>query len=134
MGRRKTVKKEGEKGERRRSGRRGYARKKMKNGFRRQVKRMDRVDLYSISNSVSILISNLFSHCVEDFRGVERVVRIGLWCMQNQPFFRPSVGEVMKVLDDTLSVDRSPSSFAYRNEDDTGKKVADVGAEIESGS
>lgn len=70
----------------------------------------------------------------EDFRGVERVVRIGLWCMQNQPFLRPSVGEVMKVLEGTLSVDRPPSSFAYINEDDTEKKVADAGVEIESGS
>lgn len=70
----------------------------------------------------------------EDIGGVERVVRIGLWCMQNQPFLRPSVGEVMKVLEGTLSVDRPPSSFAYRNEDDTEKKVADTSVEIESGS
>ncbi|KAI7726221.1 hypothetical protein M8C21_008565, partial [Ambrosia artemisiifolia] len=31
----------------------------------------------------------------EDMRGVERVVRIALWCMQSQPFLRPSVGEVI---------------------------------------
>ncbi|PWA48654.1 S-locus glycoprotein domain-containing protein [Artemisia annua] len=35
----------------------------------------------------------------EDLRGVERVVRIALWCMQTQPFLRPSVGEVTKVLE-----------------------------------
>ncbi|KAI3822930.1 hypothetical protein L1987_10531 [Smallanthus sonchifolius] len=69
----------------------------------------------------------------EDLRGVERVVRIALWCMQNQPFLRPSVGEVMKVLEGTLSVDRPPSSFAYRNGNDTEITVAGVG-EIEPGS
>ncbi|XP_042751724.1 G-type lectin S-receptor-like serine/threonine-protein kinase SD3-1 [Lactuca sativa] len=68
----------------------------------------------------------------EDLSGVERVVRIALWCMQNQPFLRPSVGEVMKVLEGTLSVDRPPSSFAYRYGDDTEKEV--VVGEIESGS
>ncbi|PWA96017.1 S-locus glycoprotein domain-containing protein [Artemisia annua] len=62
----------------------------------------------------------------EDLRGVERVVRIALWCMQTQPFLRPSVGEVMKVLEGTLSVDRPPSSFAYRNVDDTDRTVPDV--------
>ncbi|KAM0013784.1 putative protein kinase RLK-Pelle-SD-2b family [Helianthus debilis subsp. tardiflorus] len=70
----------------------------------------------------------------EDIRGVERVVRISLWCMQNQPFLRPSVGEVMKVLEGTLSVDRPPSSFAYRNDDDREIQVADVVREVESGS
>ncbi|KAL4591299.1 hypothetical protein LXL04_004257 [Taraxacum kok-saghyz] len=63
----------------------------------------------------------------EDLSGVERVVRIGLWCMQNQPFLRPSVGEVMKVLEGTISVDRPPLSFAY-------KKGDDVTEEIETGS
>ncbi|KAJ9555485.1 hypothetical protein OSB04_010099 [Centaurea solstitialis] len=69
---------------------------------------------------------------IEDLKGVERVVRIGLWCMQNQPVLRPSVGEVMKVLEGTLSVDRPPSSFPYRNDDGEEREVS--GAEIESGS
>ena len=69
----------------------------------------------------------------EDLRGVERVVRIALWCMQTQPFLRPSVGEVMKVLEGTLSVDRPPSSFAYKNVDDTDRTVPGV-SEIEPGS
>lgn len=45
--------------------------------------------------------------------GVERVVRIALWCMQNQPFLRPSIGEVVKVLEGALSVDRPPMAFAF---------------------
>ncbi|GFZ12961.1 hypothetical protein Acr_23g0013460 [Actinidia rufa] len=44
----------------------------------------------------------------EEWEGVERVVRIALWCMQNQPFLRPSIGEVVKVLEGNLSVDRPP--------------------------
>ncbi|KAI3823182.1 hypothetical protein L1987_04614 [Smallanthus sonchifolius] len=67
----------------------------------------------------------------EDLRGVERVVRISLWCMQDQPFLRPSVGEVMKVLEGTLSVDRPPSSFAYRNADDREINFAGGAGEVE---
>lgn len=45
----------------------------------------------------------------DEWMGIERVVRIALWCMQKQPFLRPSIGEVVKVLEGTLSVDRPPS-------------------------
>ncbi|KMT14328.1 hypothetical protein BVRB_4g071120 [Beta vulgaris subsp. vulgaris] len=48
------------------------------------------------------------------YEKVERVVRIALWCLQTQPFLRPSIGEVVKVLEGTLSVDRPPSSFAFK--------------------
>ncbi|KAJ4724044.1 G-type lectin S-receptor-like serine/threonine-protein kinase [Melia azedarach] len=47
---------------------------------------------------------------------VERAVRIALWCMQNRPFLRPSIGEVVKVLEGTLSVDRPPSNFPLRDD------------------
>ncbi|KAF8395999.1 hypothetical protein HHK36_017610 [Tetracentron sinense] len=47
---------------------------------------------------------------------VERALRIALWCMQDQPFLRPSIGEVVKVLEGTLSVDKPPSSSAFRKE------------------
>ncbi|CAO2836827.1 unnamed protein product [Amaranthus hypochondriacus] len=49
----------------------------------------------------------------EEYERVSRVVRIALWCVQNQLFLRPSIGEVVKVLEGTLSVDRPPSSFAF---------------------
>ncbi|CAK7339121.1 unnamed protein product [Dovyalis caffra] len=58
--------------------------------------------------------------------GVERVVRIALWCMQNQPFLRPSIGEVVKVLEGTLSVDRPPSAFAFRQDQMDGRVLTDV--------
>ncbi|XP_051113461.1 G-type lectin S-receptor-like serine/threonine-protein kinase SD3-1 [Andrographis paniculata] len=44
--------------------------------------------------------------------GIERITRISFWCMQDQPFLRPSIGEVVKVLEGTLSVDRPPSCSA----------------------
>ncbi|KAL0389822.1 UNVERIFIED_CONTAM: G-type lectin S-receptor-like serine/threonine-protein kinase SD3-1 [Sesamum calycinum] len=47
---------------------------------------------------------------------VERIARISFWCMQNQPFLRPSIGEVVKVLEGTLSVDRPPSRIAPRHD------------------
>ncbi|KAK6163761.1 hypothetical protein DH2020_000625 [Rehmannia glutinosa] len=47
---------------------------------------------------------------------IERIARISFWCMQNQPFLRPSIGEVVKVLEGTLSVDRPPSCLAPRHE------------------
>ncbi|XP_057956451.1 G-type lectin S-receptor-like serine/threonine-protein kinase SD3-1 [Malania oleifera] len=52
----------------------------------------------------------------EEWEGVERVVRIALWCMQSQPFLRPSIGEVLKVLKGTVSVDRPPLDFAFHQE------------------
>ncbi|KAL1834314.1 hypothetical protein ACET3Z_003965 [Daucus carota] len=53
---------------------------------------------------------------IEDARGVERVVRIALWCMQSQPFLRPSIGEVVKVLEGTLSVDSPSSALIFRRQ------------------
>ncbi|RVX12806.1 hypothetical protein CK203_009823 [Vitis vinifera] len=49
-------------------------------------------------------------------KGVKTVVRLALQCMQNQPFLRPSIGEAAKVLKGTLSADRPPSAFPFRQE------------------
>ncbi|KAL2487755.1 G-type lectin S-receptor-like serine/threonine-protein kinase SD3-1 [Forsythia ovata] len=46
----------------------------------------------------------------DSLKMMERIVRIAFWCMQSKPFLRPSIGEVVKVLEGTLSVDRPPSS------------------------
>lgn len=51
----------------------------------------------------------------DSLEAVERIARISFWCMQNQPFLRPSIGEVVKVLEGTLSVDRPPSCIAPRH-------------------
>ena len=55
--------------------------------------------------------------------GVETVVKIALQCMQNQPFFRPSIGEAVKVIEGTLSVDRPPSAFPFRQESQMDERV-----------
>ncbi|KAJ8770143.1 hypothetical protein K2173_011238 [Erythroxylum novogranatense] len=51
-----------------------------------------------------------------DAEVVERVVRVALWCLQEQPFLRPSIDEVMKVLEGTLSVDKPPLVFDFRQD------------------
>ncbi|KAF6155195.1 hypothetical protein GIB67_019721 [Kingdonia uniflora] len=55
----------------------------------------------------------------EEWEGVHRACRIALWCMQDQPFLRPSIAEVVKVLEGTLSVDRPPPSAAFGKENQT---------------
>ncbi|KAG0462400.1 hypothetical protein HPP92_020876 [Vanilla planifolia] len=40
--------------------------------------------------------------------GIERVIRLALWCMQSKPSSRPSIGEVVMVLEGALSVDMPP--------------------------
>ncbi|KAL7154327.1 hypothetical protein ABFS83_04G226900 [Erythranthe nasuta] len=50
----------------------------------------------------------------DNLEAIERIARISFWCMQSQPFSRPSIGEVVKVLEGTLSVDRPPSRGAFR--------------------
>ncbi|XP_047324248.1 G-type lectin S-receptor-like serine/threonine-protein kinase SD3-1 [Impatiens glandulifera] len=56
-------------------------------------------------------------HNDNEWKGVERVVRIALWCMQSKPFLRPSISEVVKVLEGTLSVDKPPSRPDIRTVD-----------------
>lgn len=65
----------------------------------------------------------------EDTKALERVVRIAFWCMQTQPFLRPSISEVLKVLEGTLSVDNPPSDFIFRHESMTDSEVV---AEMET--
>ncbi|XP_019163710.1 PREDICTED: G-type lectin S-receptor-like serine/threonine-protein kinase SD3-1 isoform X2 [Ipomoea nil] len=59
----------------------------------------------------------------EDMKALERVVRIAFWCMQTQPFLRPSISEVLKVLEGTLSVDNPPSDFVFRHESMTDSEA-----------
>ncbi|PIA53935.1 hypothetical protein AQUCO_00900479v1 [Aquilegia coerulea] len=51
-----------------------------------------------------------------EWEGIERACRIALWCMHDRPFLRPSIGEVVKVLEGNLSVDRPPPSAAFMRE------------------
>lgn len=45
---------------------------------------------------------------------LERVLRIAFWCLQNDERMRPSMGEVLNVLEGTLTVDPPPFPFACR--------------------
>ncbi|XP_010505987.1 PREDICTED: G-type lectin S-receptor-like serine/threonine-protein kinase SD3-1 [Camelina sativa] len=47
-----------------------------------------------------------------DVEELERVLRISFWCVQADERLRPSMGEVVKVLEGTLSVDPPPPPFA----------------------
>ncbi|KAJ4977964.1 hypothetical protein NE237_008744 [Protea cynaroides] len=57
----------------------------------------------------------------EEREGIDRMFRTALWCLQDQPFLRPSFSEVVKILEGTLSVDRPPPSSAFVNENKTGE-------------
>ncbi|XP_077226959.1 G-type lectin S-receptor-like serine/threonine-protein kinase SD3-1 [Tasmannia lanceolata] len=48
-----------------------------------------------------------------EWEGVESAIRIAFWCMQDQPSLRPSMGEVVKVLEGALPVDKPPMSAAF---------------------
>ncbi|KAL8529121.1 hypothetical protein ACS0TY_006549 [Phlomoides rotata] len=52
----------------------------------------------------------------EGLEAIERIARIAFWCMQDQHFLRPSIGEVVKVLEGMLSVDRPPSRLARKDD------------------
>ena len=45
---------------------------------------------------------------------LERALRIAFWCLQMDERRRPSLGEVVRVLDGTLSVDPPPPPFAFQ--------------------
>lgn len=59
----------------------------------------------------------LRSESCKEFEEVERAVSIALWCMQSQPFLRPSITEVVKVLEGAFSIDRPPLDFRFRQEE-----------------
>ncbi|KAL5980745.1 hypothetical protein ACLOJK_028655 [Asimina triloba] len=52
-----------------------------------------------------------------EWKGLERAVRIALWCMQENPILRPSIGEVVKVLQGVLEVDTPPLGAVYGSEE-----------------
>lgn len=59
---------------------------------------------------------------------LERVLRIAFWCLQMDERRRPSMGEVVRVLDGTLSVDPPPPPFAFQRPlqvDDSEENVSE---------
>lgn len=49
-----------------------------------------------------------------DSEEVERLLRLAFWCLQVDKRLRPSMGEVVKVFEGTLTVDRPPPPFLCR--------------------
>jgi hypothetical protein len=49
-----------------------------------------------------------------DLKELERLLRIAFWCLQTNEHMRPSMGEVVKVLEGTLTVDPPPPPFSHR--------------------
>lgn len=62
----------------------------------------------------------------DNMHTIERIIRISFWCIQNQPFLRPSIGEVVKVLEGTLSADLPPSNLAFRHDDTIETEVGEM--------
>ena len=44
-----------------------------------------------------------------DFRTLERMVKVGLWCVQEDPTLRPSMKNVVLMLEGTINVPIPPS-------------------------
>ena len=56
---------------------------------------------------------------------LERALRIAFWCIQMDDRMRPSMGEVVRVLDGNSSVEAPPHPFAFQTplrEDDEGRE------------
>ncbi|XP_038695729.1 G-type lectin S-receptor-like serine/threonine-protein kinase SD3-1 [Tripterygium wilfordii] len=70
----------------------------------------------------------------KESEAVERVVRIALWCMQNEPFRRPSIGEVVQVLEGTFLVERPPPAVAYSPEQSDEGVAAEIQVYSQEGS
>uniref|UniRef100_A0A7N0UFB6 Receptor-like serine/threonine-protein kinase n=1 Tax=Kalanchoe fedtschenkoi TaxID=63787 RepID=A0A7N0UFB6_KALFE len=83
---------------------------------------------YSASDLPEQVNLRQVSKCSDEW---ERMRRIALWCVQSQPFLRPSIGEVVKVLDGTLTVDIPPSPFGSRqyNQTEGESSSGEIGVE-----
>ncbi|KAJ7972232.1 Protein kinase [Quillaja saponaria] len=59
-----------------------------------------------------------------DLEELKRTLRIAFWCLQSDERRRPSMGEVVKVLEGTLNVDPPPPPFACHRspEEDDGRE------------
>lgn len=85
---------------------------------------MRKQDIDAVEVNLDILINEINGEAKaegseEEVDAVGRSVKIAFWCMQNQPFLRPSIGEVVKVLEGTFSVDRPPlKSGSLRQQDE----------------
>ncbi|KAG9450339.1 hypothetical protein H6P81_010304 [Aristolochia fimbriata] len=64
-------------------------------------------DISSITDTIEVEKGSM------ELDSVERAIRIAFWCLQDQPFLRPSMPEVVKVLEGSLPVDKPPVSSGF---------------------
>ncbi|KAF5481233.1 hypothetical protein F2P56_001901 [Juglans regia] len=55
-----------------------------------------------------------------DFKTLERMVKVGLWCIQEDPALRPSMKSVILMLEGTMDIPVPPSLFASLDASRTG--------------
>lgn len=67
-----------------------------------------------------------------DSAELDHVLRIAFWCLQTDERMRPSMREVVKVLEGTLSVDPPPPPFASQRQDEDEEESSDAGSEPDS--
>ncbi|KAM6592733.1 hypothetical protein CsatA_000436 [Cannabis sativa] len=69
-----------------------------------------------------------------DSEMLDRVLRIAFWCVQMDERMRPSMREVVKVLEGVLSVDPPPPPFtSQRQREEEEEESSDAGSELDSG-
>ena len=48
-----------------------------------------------------------------DMRRLERMVKVGLWCIQDEPSLRPSMKKVVLTLEGTVKIPTPPSPTSF---------------------
>ena len=48
-----------------------------------------------------------------DMRRLERMVKVGLWCIQDEPSLRPSMKKVVLMLEGTVEIPTPPSPTSF---------------------
>ncbi|CAL5399208.1 unnamed protein product [Camellia sinensis] len=67
---------------------------------------------------------------MKDLEELERALRIAFWCLQIDGQTRPSIGEVIKVLEGTLTVDPPPPPFICRRPGEEEEELSESGPEL----
>ncbi|XP_028761530.1 G-type lectin S-receptor-like serine/threonine-protein kinase SD3-1 isoform X2 [Neltuma alba] len=79
-------------------------------------------------------VENVFDRRIEggmEVEELERALRIAFWCIQMDDRMRPSMGEVVRVLDGNSSVDAPPHPFAFQKPLHEDDEAQEYGSESE---
>lgn len=67
-------------------------------------------------NNLEEILDRRIKHCYDNgthFRMVDRMVKTALWCLQDQPDMRPSMGKVAKMIEGTVDITEPPKPTIY---------------------